>query len=56
MVEISKEEAEAIRELFPYATISRTMKQYSSRGKRYCPPYVEVIEWLKKERSVETIV
>jgi hypothetical protein len=55
MVQVTQKEAERIRKLKPDITISKTMKQYSSRGKRYCPEYREIIEWLKKERGVDHI-
>ena len=55
MVEITKKEAEALRKIKPNIEITKTMRQHSSRGKRYCPPYADVIEWLKKTRGVSEI-
>ena len=46
MIEITKSEAKKIRDEYPQVCISRTMKQDSSRGKRYCPEsdkYLELI-------------
>jgi hypothetical protein len=58
MVVITKEEAETLRKLFPDIQIFKTCKlknKGASRGKRYCPEYRSVIDWLKKERKVDTI-
>lgn len=54
MIKVSKEEAETIRKLRPDITISGTMKN-TSRRKNFVPEYLEIIEWLKKERGVDTI-
>jgi hypothetical protein len=46
MIEITKSEAKKIRDEYPQVSISRTMKQNSNRGKRYCPEldkYLELI-------------
>lgn len=46
MIFVTKEETKKIREKYPNASIARTMKTHSGRGKRYCPEldkYLELI-------------
>lgn len=53
MVEINKEEAMAIRERFPNAGITRTMKQKSKRHKYYCEESRKVMQFLNRLREPE---
>lgn len=51
MVAITKDEAQMIRERFPYAHIVRTMKQKSKRHKYFCEESRKVIAFLADVRS-----
>ena len=55
MITVTKAEAEYIRKNIPNATIYKTMKQHSSRGKRYVPELRDVLNYLKKVRNVDYI-
>lgn len=55
MVYVTKEEAAELRKLFPALMISKTMKQHSSKGKRYAPETKDVLNFLKKCRNVKYI-
>lgn len=55
MVYVTKEEAAELRKLFPTLMISKTMKQHSSKGKRYAPETKDVLNFLKKCRNVKYI-
>ena len=55
MVTITKEESFEIRKLFPDVKIVRTMIQKSKRSTYFCPEYKNIMEWLKKNRGVDTI-
>ena len=57
MIEITKSEAKKIRDEYPQVCISRTMKQDSSRGKRYCPESDKYLELIAdtNERAAEIL-
>lgn len=51
MIAITKEEKDAIRELFPNTHIVRTMKQKSKRHRYYCVEDRNVMRLLRKMRE-----
>lgn len=58
MVEITKYEAEKIREVYPHAEISKTcrFKNVGSRGKRYLSENQKYIALLNEIRNAENVI
>ena len=54
MIEVTKEEALVIKKQLG-ETVVTTMKQHSSRGKRYAPETTKIFNLLKKLRGVDHI-
>ena len=48
MIEITKDEANKLREKYPDISISRTVREkHGRRGKRYCPEEMKYLQLIK---------
>lgn len=54
MIQISLEEAKAIRARYPQVCIVRTMKQRSGRHHYWCDESLDAVEMVRRMRKAET--